>query len=183
MKEYKIFKPPSNLLGKKKENYSKKESKQLFDFIMSIKDERINFFLEFINIKLEEDMSKDLNEFSEVVFHFLNLSQFSEKQNDRVMLTNPGFSFCFDLGLFIGDLIITQMSDVTWEIGKGPKTYQGKNMPVLRNEKEEYDILGIAIHSSQYSLNKNKKKDWHDQYSTMIKTFTDPDWYKKEYDF
>jgi len=181
MQEYKLFLPPTHLIKKEAKNYTKKDAQDFFQFIMEKKSERIKFFLDFINFKLSNNVSEDLKTLSKVFFEQLKSSIFSIKNNSLVELTNAGYSFCFDLGLLVGDLIVKQMPDVKWTIGKGPKTYNGNNIPVIKNDKTEYDILGISIHGSEFALNNNKPKNWYDQYITMMKTLKDPLWFKKEY--
>jgi len=129
MEEYPFLIPPSSLIGTKGRDRTKKQAKEYFDWLMSVREERVKGLLEYFGECLTGDSKADLLRIGSKVTDMLRHAPFCEYEDGKISLTERGAALAADMGLLIAALILRERPHITWGIEKRKLiTY---NMPVL----------------------------------------------------
>jgi hypothetical protein len=171
MNTYPMFTPPEDLAVIGAKNWKKKEAQRYFDWLMSEKSTRVDYFLKYIGYVLTSNDEKDLKEISPLLYTSINNDSFySIREFDNAkQLNDMGLAMACDMGLLLAQLLQESKPQLYWEIGKGPKTYHSYNLPVLKQfVNREWDLLFTSISKNGYSLNELKQPyDWFTFYNDL----------------
>lgn len=170
--------PPDRLAEKGILNWTKKEALEYFDWFMSVKDRRLQFFLSFFDITYSRDPDILFSQsFSKWVYHLFNnnpvltvvkkksapsdsspdLKYIMESEPARQELTDIGYTIAADGGILYAACIIDNRPDKVWDIAmKGGKRYINYHKVVVKNQEDmssEWDLIGMFIQHIGYSIN------------------------------
>jgi hypothetical protein len=173
MTEYPLFTPPESLAVKGTKNWTKLEAQAYFDWFMEVRKQRVSNFLDFIRYNLTGNVEHDLVTISQKLFDTVNTPDFySIREIDGAKKLNDyGLAIAADMGLLLAQLLEELKPSLYWKIGKGPKSYHGYNLPIMKNffgTTSEVDLLFFSIIKVGVSLNVDKRPfDW----LTSLKNF------------
>jgi len=131
MKEYPLLIPPETISHAKGKDQTKKEAREYFDWLMSVRDERVCSLLSFLEEDVIQEPHTDLLRIGEKFQKIVRQAEFSHYQSNdgQLGLTNQGYALAADMGLLIAELIQRYRPHVGWTIEKRKIiTY---NTPVL----------------------------------------------------
>ena len=125
---YPLFIPPEKFFDTKNFDWSLNESKEYFKWFISIKDKRLDEYLEFLSIE-----KYDVDALGDKMFDLLFDKEFSALAEDgKLDLTNAGFALAADTSLFISDCILWKYDGkVHWDIVRKPKSAISYHLPAL----------------------------------------------------
>lgn len=171
MNNYPLFTPPDHLAEKGAKNWTKKEAQEYFNWFLAIKAKRISKMLEFLGYSLTSNTYSDIDALNNKIYSCLCDSSFHnirETDSSRA-LNNYGFALAADFGLFLASLLEESSKNLSWIIGRGPKSYHSYNQPVLSGfSNGEYDFLFLSINKSGYAINHLKHPyDWVSFYKEL----------------
>ena len=126
--DYPLFIPPEKFFDKKNFDWSIKEAIEYFKWFMSIKEQRLEDFLDFLAVD-----RYDVGALGDKMFDLFSESEFSAVTEDEELdLTSAGFALAADVSLFISDYILWKYNGkVHWEIVKKPKSAISYHLPAL----------------------------------------------------
>lgn len=167
--KYPLFTPPGHLAEKGVKNWNKREAKEYAEWFHLNRNERVNGLLSFFGFETLGDHASDLHRLGELIYHKLreDSAYAEEKENGRLVLSDPGYALAADFGLLFAQLIESRFSNLSWSIGGKPKSYHAYNLPILQgfSGSNEWDFLFKSVQSFGYSLNVIKQPyDWEKFY-------------------
>lgn len=184
LQRYPLFMPPDDLAEKGLLNWNKKELKRYFDWYLSVFEGRVNFFLEFFNLKYSKDPDAIFsNGYSEMIFNLFDsdplltrtqkqharadenpaIRHMIESETERKVFTTLGYAIATDSGLLYAKVVLDNRPDVTWAVPvKGGKSYIHYNKVVLKEREDafgssEWDPIGLGIVNIGYAINVSRK--------------------------
>ncbi|MCD8742392.1 hypothetical protein LT679_17410 [Mucilaginibacter roseus] len=131
MKDYILFIPPEEVSAIKARLWTTKQAKTYFDWLMSVKDDRVDYLLTCIDESLTGDHKNDIERVSKKITYILKKPVFSELKEGDAIITNRGLAIVADLSLLISKLIINTHPQLKWKIVKQPKRDISYNLPAL----------------------------------------------------
>jgi hypothetical protein len=171
MKDYPLFIPPEELAAKGAKKWTKREARAYFDWFQNEKEKRVENFLSFMRVQLTGSDETDLGRLAPMLYAEIGAFPFSEinEVTQRKKLTNMGLALAADMGLLMSGMLQAGHPELYWEIGSGPKSYHGYNLPVLKEFKSgAWDPVFSSINKNGYSLNEAKAPyDWSGFFSSL----------------
>jgi hypothetical protein len=175
MKDYIFFIPPAEVVEKKARDWSNKEAKLYFDWLMSVKEDRIEYMLTVLDETLTENSEADIQRIGEKITQLLFTFPFSDKLENEYAITNKGLALVVDLSLLISKLIIEHYPQIKWCIVKRPKRDFSYNLPALFGFPiiEYRDPIGAAVSNAKAILQREKDSSiWLTMYKSVTSTLT-----------
>lgn len=162
--DYPLFIPPDPLFKKKAADWSAKEAKQYYRWVLDVIPTRIDHLLKFFGEELPKD-HRDwevfLNRLGKKYTQQLQQPMFSEHRSSKKSLTNRGTALAADIGLLGAQLLIMYPgSKVHWELLNDPGAF-GHNLPILKGfAKGLYlDPVGGTIYEARAILKGTKSSE------------------------
>ena len=178
IKTYPLFVPPIDLAEKGHINWTKKEARNYFEWFMSMKDTRLNFFLNFFDIQYSTDPEVLFEDkFSKWIFHLFDnnenlisvkkrvapenaspeIKYIIERDPPRQEFNNLGYSIAADSGLLCAKIVTDNRADLVWDIAlAGGKRYINYHKAVLKNPNNdistEWDPIATGISNIGYAI-------------------------------
>ena len=163
--------PPNELAEKGAKNWKKKEAQAYLSWFLDIKEERVKYFLAFLDYKPIGKQKIDLTSISELLYNKINDSQFYTLRtiDGGKVLNDYGLSIAADMGLLLAELLQKENPSLYFEIATGPKSYHSYNLPVLKEFLNgEWDLIFTSVLKTGYSLNELKGPyDWASFYNSL----------------
>lgn len=165
---YPTFNPPEFASKKDRFAWTKNEANQYFEWLMSVKDDRVNYLVSDFQIPLNEGPRQGLQKIGEAACAVYEDQKPSGVEKDAL---NPQeYALAADIGLFIARLMISRSNGtLSWRLVTKPKNYYYYNLPVLNGFKDpNLDMEPISISINQLSSVKEgtKRSDaWGHVYS------------------
>ncbi len=183
IKTYPLFMPPIELAEKGHINWTKKEARQYFEWFMSIKDIRLEFFLNFFDIQYSKDPEIIFEEqFAKWIFHLFDnnenlvsikkriapedaspeMKYLIERDPPRQEFNDLGYAIAADSGLLCAKVVSDNCPDLIWDIAlAGGKRYVNYHKAVLKNPNNElsteWDPIGTGISNIGYAIISSRK--------------------------
>jgi hypothetical protein len=170
MKDYILFIPPLEIAEKKVQEWSAKEAKLYFDWFISTKDDRVEYFLTVMDEELTNRPEEDLKRIGEKVTKLLFEPPFSEKDGNEQIITNKGLALVADLSLLISQLIILKHPQITWKIVKAKKDIS-YNLPAMFEFPmyKHIELIRGAIANAKAILRNEKTASiWVEMYTYVV---------------
>ncbi|WET67767.1 hypothetical protein [Sphingobacterium sp.] len=96
---YPLYIPPAQFWGTKNSEWSLKEAKEYFNWFISIKDNRLDDYLEFLSVE-----RNNIDDLCHKMLDLLFDPKFSNNQDGgKLDLTNAGYALATDTSLFVSD--------------------------------------------------------------------------------
>jgi len=167
MKDYIFFIPPLEIAEKKPKEWTAKEARLYFDWLMSVKDDRVDYLLTCLDEVLTDNSLVDIERIGKKVTKLLFEPPFSDRENDVSTITNKGLALVADMALLISQLVIKDCPQITWKIVKRPKTNGAYNLPALFEIPliKHIEMIGAAITNAKAILRNEKT------FSTWVKMY------------
>jgi hypothetical protein len=168
MKDYILFIPPIDVIGKDPMIWNTKEAKHYFNWFISIKDDRVDHLLTSIDEVLTDDPEADVKRIGKKVTDFLFGYPFSNQEESKLIITNKGLALAADLSLLIAKLIMENHPQITWGIVKRPKRDISYNLPALFGFPivEHLELMGASIRYARAILESNNTSSvWVEMYN------------------
>ncbi|MFD2557191.1 hypothetical protein [Sphingobacterium tabacisoli] len=157
---YPLFIPPEKFFSTKNFDWSLKDSKEYFNWFISTKSNRSNYYLEYLSIQRHEI---DFDILCDRIRDTLFSEEFSLKTEGGVFdLTNAGYAFAADTSIVLSDYVIDKYKGkVYWDIVKKPKSDISFHLPALFGFKKlpYVELMKASIGHAKYIL--RKKEDPH----------------------
>lgn len=128
---YSLFVPPASVNSKKPSEWSYDEAKVYFNWMMEIKEERINYFLSFLNETRTSDPEEDLRRIGQKTYFKLLSEPFSVNEEGKKVLTNVGLALAADVSLLLAECILEKHPELKWGIVRRPKKDLSFHLPAL----------------------------------------------------
>lgn len=129
---YPLFIPPGILDTKKSREWTAKEAKAYFQWVMECAPSRIQKLLEYFDEASGKDRERTLLNLGKKIAEVLPLEEFSVQTASGRDLTDRGYALAADIGLLIGKMLIDQPGNkLKWITIKKPKSHISFNMPAL----------------------------------------------------
>lgn len=168
---YPIFDAPEIFAMKPPREWSQSEAKSYFDWVMNSADERVNYLLEFLNLRHLSEPEVILHEAQIRLEALLNKHEFSTDTAEGKGLTKQGRALAADMGLLTAKLILQATGKrVHWQIVARPKSDVSFNLPVLSGfGGATYNPIGVSIADTSWILLGNHKPDaWVKAYQYAV---------------
>jgi len=168
---YKLFIPPNELLSKNVREWNSAESKIYFNWFLSIREQRIIAFLDFLSFQLKGDTIRDINEIGNKLTRQLFNPIFSESKDGVLDLTNKGYALITDYAIFISETLIKNYPVLKWEIVRKPKKDISYNLPSIFgfSKIDHIDMIRGAIANGKAILrNEETGEIWLKMYNFGI---------------
>jgi hypothetical protein len=135
--------------------WTQEEAKLYFEWLMNVKDSRLQKFnLLFIG-KNELLEVSEINQIAERVID--KVKESCTLRDGKLGPDSVGLSIAADFGLYIGEYCIKKKNDLKWGIVKNGKTDVSYNLPAIFKitDKKNYIVepLGVTIRSLRFILN------------------------------
>jgi hypothetical protein len=141
---YPVLDPPTHLtnLGDHR-SWSIELAQENYNWVMSVRKRRVDSLLEFFGYALPEKGRE--NDFLISLGEEVGVALCTEPNNREVAgkkeLTAPGLSMAYDMGLLIGQLLITASEGtVRWALFRAEPLSPEFNLPVLIGRREDWEI-------------------------------------------
>jgi hypothetical protein len=174
---YPIVCRPENLRGEGKPRaWSDELAQANFDWLMSVKESRTEALLSFFGADYPElDSEIDfLESLGSVVARTICTMPNYRIESGVEVLTAPGLSMAFDMGLLVASLIIRSSDGrIAWKILKIRKKELSYNLPVLAglHSRMYLDPIRGSVTEAKALLNGTKSRSmWADTYNFWLKT-------------
>jgi hypothetical protein len=148
-------------------DFTKKDAEEYLQWFLSIREERMVIFQEYIKLNFNENFELDytrdsLSELSTYLNQIVQLRKITEeefaKEKSKITgklagiiepatyrLTKESVSFCFDLGMYFGATIIRNTLGLYWTYILTPKKYIDFGQPVITNTAKKMALNPRAI--------------------------------------
>jgi hypothetical protein len=141
---------------------TKEETKKYFNWFLSIKQERLSHFCSFLFLKQEgclQEMNLDTVEvflLNSVSVRFKSEKQINVElgavprhlrpyaEPDNYMLDKRTISICYDIGIFLGELIIKVDDRIKWKL-KEDTEYADYGQPVLSKRGSKFEVNPFRV--------------------------------------
>lgn len=180
---YPLFIPPQVYLANGPREWSKKQAQSYLQWFLAIKDKRVSEFMAFLGIILLPKEELGWNHISQQFYNIViqesfvrketHEDPFTKERKDLMGLTNEGYAFAGDMGLFLFSAVEKSTGRrLEWTIGKGPKGFVSHNLPVVLNKKSlQRDPLDLGIVTTQAIINGNADpSEWFRMFRSLCDT-------------
>lgn len=131
LKDYPLFIPPREVHSKKPREWTPDEAKLYFDWLMSVKDDRVEYLITVFDEAFTGDIEADLIRLGQKVYNSLHEEPFSSEELTGRSITNRGLALAADMSLLVSKLIIQKQPEISWNIVKKPKSDISFHLPAL----------------------------------------------------
>jgi len=171
MKDYILFIPPLAVADKKARDWSAKEARIYYDWFISVKDYRIEYLLTVIDETLRFSPEADLKRIGETITLLLFHQPFSERKDNKLIITNMGLALVADFALLISMLIMKKNDKISWKIVKRPKRDISYNLPAMFGFPiiQHIELIGASVANAKAILAGMKTSSvWVEMYRYAI---------------
>ncbi len=172
MKDYPLFIPPMEVSEKQYHDWTTAEAKLYFNWFISIKQDRCNYLMEYLEERLTNNHEEDLMRIGLKIKHCLFKEPFSQLSNNRKYeITNKGLAIAADIGILVSCLIIRINPKVSWKIWKKGKRDLSYNLPVMIGFSKIDYIEPIRISTADARLilcDEKGESAWWEMYNGAI---------------
>lgn len=139
---YPLFIPPGILGTKNKREWTAKEAKAYFQWLMESAPSRIQKLLEYFDEPSDHDHERLLLNLGRKAAEVVHLEEFSVQTATGRELTNRGYALAADIGLLIGKMLLDRSNNkLSWIIVKKPKSHISFNFPVITG----FRVTGVCV--------------------------------------
>lgn len=141
--EYEFFIPPQPMAEKDILTWSHKEAEQYFEWFLSNTGKRLALLGAYLNVTIQKNRTGLVSVVKKAESVFLDVA-FS----DGTTLTNRGYALAADIGILMGECILTAFSgQLTWKLWRERKNDLSYNRAVIVGfpSKLHIDPLHISI--------------------------------------
>lgn len=173
--EYPLFLPSDALADKGRVNWTKKETKEFFDWYISEIPGRIEFLTDYLGIEkvdLKKVNSNFIPKLDEKVLYKLKDSNALTELNEKggVMLTNEGYAFLVDVGSLFSHILLNEYPKLKFTIAQG-KSHPYQNWPILSDsDKRSICESFILDDIRRFYL----RKLYNSEERTLLEFYNDP---------
>lgn len=130
---YPLFVPPSEVAEKPHRNWSKKEARIYFDWLMRVAPDRVRDLIDFFDFAGHEPDRQLLSELGKEVTRVLGTDDYSQiSGGSSRILSDRGHALAADMGLLTARVLLEGTSPtVRWKILEKPRSDMSFNLPVL----------------------------------------------------
>lgn len=137
--EYPLFLPSDKLADKGRENWSKNEAKDFFNWYISEIPNRVSMLLEYLEmdkVHLQTVNSSIIPNLDEKVFKKLKESKALTELNENgiIVLTNEGYAFLTDVASLFSYILLNKIPRLEFTIATG-KSNVYYNWPILKDKE------------------------------------------------
>jgi hypothetical protein len=132
-KHYPLFVPPSEVAEKSHRQWSKKEARIYFDWLMRVAPDRIRELIDFLGFAGREPDRRLLSDLGKEVALLLVTDDFSwASGGSSRTLSDRGHALAADMGLLTAQVLLEKSAPaVRWMILEKPRSDMSFNLPVL----------------------------------------------------
>lgn len=129
---YPFWTPPGNLGAKNRSEWTAKEAKAYFQWVMESGPARIQKLLEYFDEVDGNDHEQLLFNLGRKAMKVFLLDEFSVQKAQGRDLTDRGYALAADVGLLLGKMLVNKSGNkLKWTIIRRAKRHISFNMPVL----------------------------------------------------
>lgn len=129
---YPLFVPPGVLGTKDRSEWTAKEAKAYFQWLMDSAPSRIQKLLEYFGEASGQEPEQLLLSLGKKTAEVVQLEEFSVQTATGKELTNRGYALAADIGLLIGQMLLDSSNNkLSWITVKKPKSHISFNFPVI----------------------------------------------------
>lgn len=129
--KYPLFVPPTSVNSKKPREWSYDEAKVYFEWLMKVKDDRVDFLRSFLDETNRSYSEQDLGIIGKKVCSKLLSEPFSAVDGSKRVLTNEGYALAADISLLLAEFILAKYPFLKWGIVQKPKKDLSFHLPAL----------------------------------------------------
>ncbi len=132
-----------------------------FDWFMSVKDYRVEYFLTVLDEDISCDNEECLKRVGQKVFDILQKEPFSTDELSGKVITNKGLALAADVSLLISKLIIKNHAELKWGIVRSPKRDLSFHLPAIFKFPKlgHLELIGASIVNSKAILRGEETSD------------------------
>ena len=166
---YPLFLPPDALAEKGSDYWSKSESEQYLDWLVDAIDTRLSGLAGYLKMDIQpKEAASTLSVCGTRVALAVQLPDFSLVEDGIKKLSpSAGYSIGADVGLLFAHLLLyASGSQLAWSIGRGPKSYVSRNLPVIVGftDNMELDPVLVGINMCRRVLREGSASSWQQVY-------------------
>jgi hypothetical protein len=167
LKDYPLFIPPQQVANSDHKIWTLKEAKLYFEWLMSVKDARVEYLLTVIDESLTENREQDLKRIGEKIYNLLFTEPFAKLEDNTLKLTNKGHALAADMALLLCQCLLQEHDQLKWGIVRRPKRDLSYHLPALMGfpNKDYVELMRVSIVNSKAILSKEENYDvWWEVY-------------------
>lgn len=168
--DYPLFIPPKEIRTKEHHNWAYKEAEIYFDWMMEVRNRRVEYLLSFLDEKKTSDPEEDLGRIGQKVYLKLLSEPFSIEEDGKRILTNKGLALAADVSLLLSEYILVKHPTLKWGIVRRPKKDYSFHLPTLMPYPTygHLELMGTSIMGARNMVLGNETSDkWLRIYRTV----------------